>query len=208
MFSPFPAVCGDYPIESARGQALAEEEFGDEGDDGRDEGDHRRVSKKGEDHQDENNSAVAVHDGLVFVGKVAGEKSGEDFFAVEWVDWDEVEDSERDIQENDGVEKGGEDIGNWGEAQKQAKDGRQDQVAGRSGNRDDAGIASRVGKVVRVEDHRLTPAKVDQEQHEGAQGVEMSQGVQTKPALGTGGGIAQTVGEEGMRELVDSDGDD
>jgi hypothetical protein len=43
---------------------------------------------------------------LIFIGEVAGEDGGEDFFTIKGVDGNEIEDSQRDIQNNDGVKKG------------------------------------------------------------------------------------------------------
>ncbi len=64
-------------------------------------------AKEGENHKDQDNGAVAAHDGLIFVSQVAGKEGGQDLFAVEGVDRNEVEDGQSDIHENGEVEKRG-----------------------------------------------------------------------------------------------------
>ena len=39
--------------------------------------------QEGENHKDQDNGAVAAHDGLIFVSQVAGKEGGQDLFAVE-----------------------------------------------------------------------------------------------------------------------------
>ena len=70
---------------------------------GGDERDYRRRAEEGENHEDEDDGAVAAHDGLIFVGEVAGEDGGEDFFTIERINRNKVEYSQRDVQNNDGV---------------------------------------------------------------------------------------------------------
>jgi len=79
---------------------------GKEGDGGGDERDYRRRAEEGENHEDEDDGAVAAHDGLIFVGEVARKDGGEDFLTIKRIDGDEIEDGQGDIQNNDGVKKG------------------------------------------------------------------------------------------------------
>lgn len=60
-------------------------------------------AKDGQDHKDEDDRAVAAHDGLVFVGEVAGEQGGQDFFTVEGVDGDEVKNGQGDVEEDSDI---------------------------------------------------------------------------------------------------------
>lgn len=77
--------------------------MGEEVDGGGDERDYRRGAEEGKNHEDEDDGAVAAHDGLIFVGEVTGKDGGEDFLAIQRIDGDEIEDGQGDIQNNDGI---------------------------------------------------------------------------------------------------------
>lgn len=64
-----------------------------------------------------------------------------------------------------------------------------------------------MGQVVGIEDNRLAPAKTEEQEHDGADGVEVGQGIKGQAALGAGSRVAETVGGEGVGKFVDSDGD-
>ena len=65
-----------------------------------------------------------------------------------------------------------------------------------------------MGEVVGVKDNRLAPAKAKEEKHDGADGVEVGQGVKSQAALGAGSRIAKSIRRRGVGELVDGNGDD
>ena len=54
----------------------------DKGNSGGDERDYRRRAEEGENHEDEDDGAVAAHDGLIFVGEVAGEDGSENLLTI------------------------------------------------------------------------------------------------------------------------------
>lgn len=74
----------------------------EEGEEEADSGSHNGAygcftAKEGEDHEDENDSAITVHNALKLIGVVAREKAKNDFLTVERADREEVKNSKRDI---------------------------------------------------------------------------------------------------------------
>ena len=65
-----------------------------------------------------------------------------------------------------------------------------------------------MGEVVGIEDNRFAPAEAKEQEHQGADGVEMGQRIKSQSALGTRSGVAETVGQEGVGKFVDGNGDD
>ena len=99
-------------------------------------------------------------------------------------------------------------MGKGQKAQDEGENGGQKQVAHRAGEGDDTGVAPGVGQIVGVEDNRLAPAKTEEQEHDGADGVEVGQGIKGQAALGAGGGITEAVSDQGVGKFVDGDGDD
>jgi len=157
---------------------LAEEEATEELNCRSDQGNYRRGAENGEDHQDEDDHAIAIHDRLVLIGEVTGEDSSQYLLAVEGIDRNEVKDGQGDVQKNDDVKERYKKVRNGSETEENREGDGKEKIADRSGDGNNAGVAPGVGQIVGVEDDRFAPAKVDQKKHQGADGVEMGEGVQ------------------------------
>lgn len=62
-------------------------------------------------------------------------------------------------------------------------------------------------EVVRVELDGFAPAEAGEKKHERADRVEVAEGVEGEAALDAGGRVAEAVGNQGVGEFVDRDGD-
>ena len=61
----------------------------DKVDSGGNEGDNwRGAAEDGENHENENDSAITSHNGLIFIGEVARKYGGKNFFTIQRVDRD------------------------------------------------------------------------------------------------------------------------
>ncbi len=101
-------------------------------------------AEQGQDHEDQDQSAIATHDGLIFVGQVAGKDASQDFFAVEGKNGNKVKDGQGNVDDNKQVRNWGQ--GGWyrKEAGGKADENRGENVGSRAGNGDQGGVAAGV----------------------------------------------------------------
>lgn len=81
---------------------LSQQQVHDNRVDGGEEGLDGRIARKGEDKQNENNHAVAIEDVFGFDGHALGQDANQDFAAIEGMDRDEIENSQKDVDADDG----------------------------------------------------------------------------------------------------------
>lgn len=75
--------------------------MGDKGNDGANErGDGGSATSDGEEHKDQDDSPVLLHNGRVLAIKRGREQTTEDFLSIEGVDGDEVKNGESDVHGN------------------------------------------------------------------------------------------------------------
>ena len=93
-------------------------------------------------------------------------------------------------------------------ADRQGKDKGLQDVREGAGGGGDAHTAQLVApQIGRVDRHRLGPAKADQDDHKGADGIEVGEGVEGQPAAVLGGPVTQFEGGQGVGEFVKTECD-
>ena len=146
----------------------------------------------------------------------------QDLGAVQGRQWDEVEDGQDDIDVHDGRHdredrhpcggRGSVGYIHEHQAQDSAEDERQEQVRSRTGERDQEFALALVLQIIGIVRHRLGPAerevreqKCGERHQDGAEGIDMLQGIQGQTAGQACGRVAQAVSHESVRDFMEDD---
>ena len=174
------------------------------------------AQEQDEEHR-KDDVALILHDLVV---KVGGQHRGDDAAAVQRRDGDEVKDRQVDVQQahdgkdlRDGVGGGKADSqhGIQEEApqlvQNQAEE-RENDIGGGAGQRGKDHALFDILEIPGCNRHRLGPAKPGKNHQDGAEHIQVRQGIEGKPAEIFGGGVAQLIAGPGVGAFVDGYGGD
>jgi len=134
------------------------------------------------------------------IGGFAFQKSREDFRTIQGRDRNQIEKGEYQVYQNGIHYHHSEDFsgmksGKGEEPQEETGEGGDEEIGGGSREGDPNQVAGGIFEVVRIDGDRFRPADVDDEEHQGADGVEVGEGIEGEPASAFSGIVAQSIGD-------------